>query len=51
MDRTFVSVNLQNLVTVPAMVFLMFLLAAVVWQFILRLVGDQSEAPANGGGY
>ena len=51
MDRTFVSVNLQNLITVPAMVFIMFLLAAVSWQFILRLVGDKSEGAANGGGY
>lgn len=52
MERTFISVNLQNLITVPLMAAAGFLLAAVVYQVFLSVFGsDDSSAPSNGGGY
>jgi hypothetical protein len=53
LDRTYVSVNLQNLITVPLMAALGFLVAAVVYQVLLSVFGsdDAASAPANGGGY
>lgn len=36
MDRTLVSFNIPNLITIPLMAFLGFLLLAVVWQFVRR---------------
>ena len=52
MDRTYVSVNLQNLITVPLMAALGFLVAAVIYQVLLSVFGsDEKSAPINGGGY
>ena len=51
MDRTFVSVNLQNMITVPAMVFVMFLLVALGWQFVSQFFRNKSSGAANSGGY
>lgn len=52
MERTYVSVNLQNLITVPIMAALGFLLVAVVYQTFLALTGGaRSQEPANGGAY
>lgn len=36
MDRTLISFNVPNLITIPLMAFLGFLLAAVVWQFVRK---------------
>lgn len=52
MQPTYVSVNLQNLITVPLMAAGGFLLAAVVYQVFLSVFGsDDKSAPVNGGGY
>lgn len=52
MERTYISVNLQNLITVPLMAALGFLLVAVVYQVFLALTGggERHEA-SNGGGF
>lgn len=45
LDRTLISWNVTNLITVPLMAFLGFLLVAVIWQFYRRMTGG--AAPAN----
>lgn len=52
MERTYISVNLQNLITVPLMAALGFLAAAICYQIFLAFFGgDDNSAPANGGGF
>lgn len=52
MDRTYISVNLQNLVTVPLMAALGFLVAAVIYQVLLSVFGnDEKSAAPNSGGF
>lgn len=51
MERTYVSVNLQNLITVPIMAALGFLVAAVVYQVLLSVFGDGEQPAPNSGGF
>lgn len=45
MDRTLISFNVPNLITVPLMAFLGFLAAAVIWQFAQKAgLGPQPDA-------
>lgn len=49
MDRTLISFNVPNLITVPLMAFLGFLLLAVIWQGVKRVAGPSQAAPGDGG--
>lgn len=52
MQPTYVSVNLQNLITIPLMAAGGFLLASVVYQVLMSVFGgDDHSSPANGGGF
>lgn len=55
MDRTLISFSVANLITVPVMAFLGFLLAALIWQLAKRavpgLADDGGDAGDVGGGY
>lgn len=53
MDRTLISFNVPNLITVPLMAFLGFLAVALVWQFVRKSAPAAfgNGAPADGGGY
>lgn len=54
MERTLISFSPANLITVPAMAFLGFLLAALIWQLAKRAVpglaamgGDDTDGPGS----
>lgn len=49
MERTLVSWNMPNLITVPLMAFAGFLLAALVWQGVMRLNPGSAVASTSGG--
>lgn len=51
MERTLISWNVPNLITVPLMAFLGFLLASVVWQTYLKFATSQNSSANNAGGY
>lgn len=53
MDRTLISFNVPNLITIPIMAFLGFLLIATVWQLAQRAAPGLAARAANatGGGY
>lgn len=36
MDRTLISFNVPNLITIPLMALLGFLLLSIIWQFVIR---------------
>lgn len=46
MERTLISFNIPNLITIPLMAFLGFLLVALVWQFARKAAPN---AFGNGG--
>lgn len=48
MERTLISFNVPNLITIPLMAFLGFLLVAIVWQMVQRATGNTGDG--NGGG-
>lgn len=53
MDRTLISWNIPNLITIPLMAFVTFLIVGLVWQLVQKGVSGGS-APAdanNAGGY
>lgn len=50
MERTLISWNFPNLVTIPLMAFAGFLVAALVWQGVMR-VGPHPAAASTAGGY
>lgn len=51
MERTLISFNIPNLITIPLMAFLGFLLAALVWQVVQRTTGAPGDAAKSTGGY
>lgn len=44
MDRTLISWNVPNLITIPLMAFVAFLVAGLLWQLV------QKSVPGLGGG-
>jgi hypothetical protein len=40
LERTLISWNIPNLITIPLMAFAGFLLLAVIWQFVGRMAPD-----------
>jgi len=49
-DRTLISWNLPNMITVPLMAFGAFLIVGVIWQVVQKYTGG--SAPSNNsGGY
>lgn len=44
MERTLISWNVPNLITIPLMAFLGFLLAAIVWQTVQKARGQHQAA-------
>lgn len=51
MERTLISWNVPNLITVPLMAFLGFLLAALIWQGVQKFTGSAGPTANNAGGY
>jgi hypothetical protein len=52
MESTLISFNIPNLITIPLMAFLGFLLVALVWQLFQRTTGGgDKSASATQGGY
>lgn len=49
MERTLVSWNFPNLITIPLMAFAGFLVAALVWQGVMRLKPAAAVASTSGG--
>lgn len=50
MDRTLISWNLPNLITIPLMAFVSFLIVGLVWQLVTKTIGGGPQAPADAGG-
>lgn len=50
MERTLITWNVPNLITVPLMAFLGFALAGLLWQTYLKFSGSNTSAN-NAGGY
>lgn len=50
MDRTLISFTPENIITVNLMVFFVFLILALVFQFVVPMFGG-SETANNSGGY
>jgi hypothetical protein len=49
MDRTLIAWNVPNLITIPLMAFLAFLVVGVVYQFAMRAKGgSQTSSTAAG---
>jgi hypothetical protein len=51
MERTLISFNVPNLITIPLMAFLGFLLVAFVWQLVQRATGGGTGSQSTQGGY
>lgn len=52
MERTIISFNLPNLITIPLMAFLGFLVVGLIWQVAQRAMGQSDDASAStAGGY
>lgn len=49
MERTLISFNVPNLITIPLMAFFGFLLLSVLYQLVLRTGAMGGGAPADGG--
>ncbi len=49
MDRTLIAWNVPNLITIPLMAFLGFLVVSVIWQLVVQMNGGQTAN--NSGGY
>jgi hypothetical protein len=47
-ERTLVSWNVPNLITVPLMAFGGFLVAALIWQGVMRLGAGHTASTAGG---
>lgn len=48
---TLISWNIPNMITVPLMVFVTFLIAALVWQFIRPMLPNSGGSTQGGGGF
>ena len=49
MERTLISWNIPNLITVPLMAFVAFLVVGVVYQLVVKVVaGNQTASTASG---
>ena len=51
MERTLIAWNVPNLITVPLMAFVGFLLFAVIWQFVMQAGSKNGGNNAGGGGF
>lgn len=51
MDRTLISWNVPNLITVPLMAALGFLIVAVAAQFVMKWTGGGEQPANNSTGY
>lgn len=51
MERTLISWNLPNLITVPLMAAIGFLVAGVLYQLFLKWQGNQAQASSNTGSF
>lgn len=49
MERTLISFNVPNLITIPLMAFLGFLLVGLVWQFVQRSNGNGKPSASSTG--
>jgi hypothetical protein len=50
MDRTLISFNLPNLITIPIMAILGWFLLGLIWQIVKKAVPSNPN-PAGAGGY
>jgi hypothetical protein len=50
LERTFLSWNVPNLITVPLMAAIGFLLLGVVWQALKRVTGNGGTVAVSTGG-
>lgn len=51
MKGTLISWNIPNMITVPLMTFVAFLVVIVVWQLVRGFGGGQTANNSGGGGY
>ncbi len=51
MERTLISWNVPNLITVPLMAFAGFVAVAVIWQLVMRMRGGGGGEASTAGGY
>jgi len=51
MERNLISWNLPNLITVPLMAFIAFLIVGLAYQLFLGVSGGKKAAPANSPGF
>lgn len=49
MDRTLIAFNIPNLITIPVMAVLGWLLFGLAWQIVKKAVPAQNEAEGAGG--
>jgi hypothetical protein len=51
MDRTLISWNLPNLITIPLMAFVAFLVVGLVYQLVMKGLNGGSQTANNTGGF
>ena len=51
MERAIISWNVPNLITIPLMAFLGFILAATVWQVGTKMMGQGGGSQPSPAGY
>lgn len=49
MDRTLISWNLPNMITVPLMAILGWFVLGLIWQIAIKAVPDNSTSQGSGG--
>lgn len=49
MDRTLIAWNVPNMVTIPLMAFIGFLVVGTIWQLFMRGRTNQPSSDAGGG--
>jgi len=48
-DRTLISWNVPNLITIPLMAFISFLVVGAVWQLVTQTISSPVQPPADNG--
>jgi hypothetical protein len=51
MDRTLISFNLPNLITIPIMAVLGWFVLGLVWQVVRKTAMPSNQNPSGAGGY
>lgn len=49
MERTLISLNVPNFITIGVMAFGFFVVAGLIWQLGASALGGKSQTPASGG--